>query len=223
MKIFFKPFSGVILPLLALMVTFSSWGQLEFPDDKVSWKFTVEQDGEDATIVGTITMVEHWHIYAANLPEGTFTIPSEVVLKGSSDFKLVGGVTEPKPIFEHDEMADEDLYYHSHTIKLKQKIKVLTEDDFEINGTFSFQTCDDTHCLPPFDADFTVKVKGVKKEEGTDSANIEETFVKVDGDFAVDAEDVSYVKVDDQWFAVPEGNSAPFYKKYLTLGGSHEE
>jgi len=165
MKKRFNSVTGIILPLLALLVTFNSWGQLEFPEDKVSWKFTVEQDGEDAVVVGTITMVEHWHIYAVNLPDGVFTLPTVVTLDKSSDFKLVGGVTEPKPIFEHDELADEDLYYHSHTIKLKQKIKVLSEDDFTLTGTFEFQTCDDTHCLPPFDTEFSVKVKGVEKDE----------------------------------------------------------
>src|SRR3989338_1880944 len=137
------------LPLLFLVMSNRSHAQLEFPEDKVKWKFTVEQEGDEATIIGTITMVEHWHIYAANLPEGAFAIPTTIDLKKSSDFKAVGGVIEPKPIFEHDDLADEDLYYHSRTIKMKRKIKILGEKDFVLTGTFGFQTCDDTHCLPP--------------------------------------------------------------------------
>jgi len=166
----FKKF--LLLPLVALLVfTANSNAQMEFPEDKVSWKFSIEQDGCDAFIVGKITMVEHWHIYAANLPEGTFTLPTEIVLDQSTNFKTVGKVIEPKPIFEHDEAADEDLYYHSETITLKQKIKILTDKDFTIKGRFSFQTCDDTHCLPPYDTDIEFKAKGCgdKEEAGVET------------------------------------------------------
>lgn len=151
--------------LISMFMITAANAQLEFPEDKVSWKFSVDQKGEDATIVGTITMDEHWHIYAANLPEGVFILPTEIKLKASPEYKAVGGVIEPKPKFEHDELTDEDLYYHDGTIKMSRKIKVLTDKDFKIKGTFVFQTCDDVKCLPPYSAEFTVNVKGVKKEE----------------------------------------------------------
>lgn len=216
-------FSGILLLCFALLSNYSG-AQIEYPEDKVSWKFTVQQDGDEATIIGTITMVEHWHIYAVYLPDGSFLIPTTVKLESSPKYKTLGKLTEPKPIFIHDELTDEDLLYHSETIKLKQKIKVLSEEDFTITGKFSFQTCDDTHCLPPHDADFKVKIKGVKKDELT--SDLEETeikFVEENGDEAKDAEGNRYVSVDGEWYKVPEGNSNGFYKKYLKLGGKHEE
>lgn len=210
--------------VLSTLLFLTSWNmlraQLEFPEDKVKWKFTVEQNGDEAVITGTITMVEHWHIYAANLPEGSFAIPTKIDLKKSDNYKVIGGVIEPKPIFVHDDLADEDLYYHSHTVKLKRKIKVTTDKDFTLTGTFSFQTCDDNHCLPPHKADFTVKIKGVSQEEV--QSGIEESFVKKTEDEATDKDGVQYVKVKGNWHAVPEGNSAAFYKKYLELGGKDE-
>ena len=215
-----KYVSALLLILGPVLVSF---GQLEFPEDKVHWKFSVEQNGDEATIIGTITMEEHWHIYAANLPQGSFLIPSSIALEPSSRFKLVGKTTEPKPIFEHDEMTDEDLYYHSNTVKLKQKIKVTSEKDFKISGTFTFQTCDDTHCLPPYDAEFTVNVKGVEEEEVFLDENIEDTFVSVNGDEAKDENGNSFVKVNDTWYKVPEGNSNGFFKKYLTLTSKNEK
>lgn len=159
-------FSWVIVACLSLF-TLNAAAQLEFPEDKVSWKFTVEQKGDEAFVVGTISMVQHWHVYAAHLPEGTFLIPTSVSLKPSADFKLLGKVIEPKPTYEKDEITGDDLYYHSNTVKLKQKIKVLSEKDFTIKGVFTFQTCDATHCLPPYDAEFTVKVKGLGTSTGT--------------------------------------------------------
>ena len=58
---------GAIICVAILSIS-NSFGQMEFPEDKVNWKFTIEQEGDEAYIIGTITMVEHWHIYAANLP-----------------------------------------------------------------------------------------------------------------------------------------------------------
>lgn len=209
----------LVLSLLVLpIVNKSAHGQLEFPEDKVHWSFSVEQNGEEAYVVGKITMEEHWHIYAANLPEGAFSIPTEIKLNGSSSFKAIGEVIEPKPIHEHDEIADEELYYHSNTVILKRKIKVLSEDDFEITGEFSFQTCDDDHCLPPHSATFKVKVKGVTKSDRNKLL-----FENAKGDEVTDEDGVVYVKVNDEWHPVPEGNSVRFYKKYIALRGKDEK
>ncbi len=157
-------FLSLILLLTVVIFSKGASAQLEFPEDKVSWSFSVEQNGDEATVIGKITMVKHWHIYAVYLPKGSFLIPTKVDLTPSSNFQLVGKLIEPKPIFEHDDITDEDLMYHSNTVYLKQKIKITSDKDFTLKGKFSFQTCDDTHCLPPHEVDFSVKVKGVKTE-----------------------------------------------------------
>lgn len=190
-----------ILKILSLLLvffatTFNSFGQLEFPEDKVSWKFTIEQNGDEATIIGTITMVEHWHIYAAKLPKGSFLIPSSIIFEASPTFKEMGGVIEPKPIFKHDDASDEDLYYHSNTIKLKRKIKVLSEKDFTLKGTFTFQTCDEFHCLPPYDASFTLKVKGVKAGESTSEPIDDPTQIEDTTDQSINQNGGTDVKID---------------------------
>ncbi|MCB9360701.1 MAG: thioredoxin family protein [Flavobacteriales bacterium] len=140
-------------------------GGIEFPEDKVSWKFDVEQEGEDVFVVGNITCVEGWHVYAANLPEGSFLLPTEIILDKSEQYEVVGKIIEPEPEFHHDEAAKEDIYMHSNSFTLKQKIKVNTKENFTIKGKFTFQTCDDSHCLPPYDADIEIKVKGSENAE----------------------------------------------------------
>lgn len=172
-----------MLPLIALFSMFLTVNaQIEFPEDKVSWEFSLEQNGCDAIIVGKITCVEHWHIYAANLPEGSFLLATEIEPEKSSNYDIIGKVIEPKPEFYHDEAADEDIYQHSHTVTLKRKIKVLSKKDFTLKGRFSFQTCDETHCLPPYDAEFTLKVKGCgdEKIETVEENTTEETNAVVD-------------------------------------------
>jgi len=158
-----------VLPLLAIMLfSINLSAQLEFPEDKVSWEFSLEQDGCDAFVVAKITCIPHWHVYAANLPESSFLIPTEIIPEKSTNYELIGEIIEPKPEFYHDEAADEDIYQHSNNFVLKQKIKITNEKDFTLKGVFTFQTCDETHCLPPHDVDFTLKVKGCAEEAATD-------------------------------------------------------
>jgi len=187
----------------------------------VKWEVSVEQDGENVVIVATISIVNHWHIYANKRSPDSFSIPTEIQLEKSSNYKTVGGVSEPKPEHIFDEIVNEDLYLHSGSFKMKQKIKVLSDKDFVLKGVFSFQTCDDTHCLPPFEGDFEVKIKGVGKEEIVDTVELD--FSKISGDETKDAEGNDYVKVNDKWYKVPVGNTVAFYKKYIILGGKHEE
>jgi thiol:disulfide interchange protein DsbD len=162
-----------LLPLFLFCVaSFSIRAQLELPQDKVSWKFSVEQKGGEATVIAKIKVVNHWHINATKLPAGTFGLPTEFTLKKSTHFEQVGGIIEPKPILKYDDIADEQLAYHEGSLTLKRKIKVLSKEDFELTGTFVFQTCNDVKCLPDHTVPFKLKIKGfVDAEEKTDGAN----------------------------------------------------
>lgn len=151
--------------LLLLMFTVGlrtvAFSQLELPEDKVKWKFRVEQkENCEATVIAEVTMEPHWHINAIVLPAGTFGYATKFQLTKSSAYQLVGGVSEPKPIQKYDEEAGEDVAYHEGKVLFKQKIKVLSATDFTIKGTYAFQPCDETHCLIPFDdGKFEVKLK----------------------------------------------------------------
>ena len=155
-----KNFKLTFLNIFFILLGFQAFSQLELAEDKVKWQFSIEQKGAEATIIGKIKIVEHWHISAVKLPKGSFGFPTSVVLKKSPNFSIVGSVVEPKPISKYDELADEQLAYHEGAIVLKQKIKINSKKDFVLSGTFSFQPCDDVKCLRDHSADFSVKVKG---------------------------------------------------------------
>lgn len=170
--------TATLVLLVAFIGTvFTTSAQLEFPEDKVSWTFTIEQKGDEATIIGKIKVVEHWHINATKLPAGSFGFPTSVELNKSPNFKAIGGVIEPKPIEKYDELADEKLAYHEGTFYLKRKIKVVSEKDFDLTGTFTFQTCNDVKCLPDHTATFKVKVKGVVGNKDESSVETDEPEV----------------------------------------------
>ncbi|MCO6500016.1 MAG: thioredoxin family protein [Vicingus serpentipes] len=167
MKIIFQL---LLLPLL-LLFSLTSSGQ-EDPLDKVKWEFSVEQNDCEATIIAKASIVKHWHLYAAHLPEGSFTLPTELVLDESPNYKIKGKLLEPKPEISHDDILDEDLFLHSGVVLFKQKITIIAGQDFTLKGRYSFQTCDETHCLPPYDGYFSLKIKGCSSastEQGIDS------------------------------------------------------
>jgi thiol:disulfide interchange protein len=138
--------------------------QIELPEDKVKCSFQIEQKGSEATITALVKCAENWHINAVKLPKGSFGFPTSMVFKKSAAYKLKGGTIEPKPIERYDEITDEQLAYHTGSFQLKQKINVLSKQDFTLQGSFSFQPCDEVKCLPDHSIDFTLKVKGVEEQ-----------------------------------------------------------
>jgi thiol:disulfide interchange protein DsbD len=176
-----------LLSVLFVLLTANAISQtIDLPEDKVKWSFSVEQDGDEAFIVAKIKVVEHWHINASKLPKGSFGYPTSLELKKGPQFSVIGGVIEPKPIQVHDDIADEDLAYHEGSFQLKRKIKILSEKDFEISGTFAFQTCDEFKCLPDLSVPFKVKVKGAiaSNDETTDTTARSGSETTVDSDDA---------------------------------------
>lgn len=155
----------MLLFLLVLGMGSIGFSQMEFPEDMVNAKFTVEQKGCEATISAKITIVPKWHINAVKLPKGSFLFPTSLVIKKNKDFVLDGATIEPKPHFMHDEMADEDLFYHEGTFTLKQKIKITSTKDVNVSGEFIFQTCNDVRCLPDYAMPFSLKVNACATED----------------------------------------------------------
>ncbi len=182
-----------LFSVLFVLLTANAFSQtIELPEDKVKWSFSVEQEGDEAFIVAKIKIVEHWHINAAKLPKGSFGFPTSLELKKSPQFSIEGGVIEPKPIQVHDDLADEDLAYHEGSFQMKRKIKVLSEKDFEISGTFAFQTCDEVKCLPDLSVPFKVKVKGAIASADATS----DTTARSGSETTVDSDDADTKKDD---------------------------
>jgi len=163
------------MPLFFSIAAFFSYGQVTnssgivLPEDKVNWEFYVDQEGCEATLVCKLKIAKHWHINATKLPEDNFGLPTVFDVKKSKEFNLVGGIIEPKPIKKFDEVAEENLSYHEGTIYLKRKIKVLSDKDFKVNLTFSFQPCDSVKCLMPYEEEVSLSVKGCSTESSESS------------------------------------------------------
>lgn len=161
--------------LLLLIFSFSTFfsgeklfsQEMEFPEDKVKYVIEAEQNGCEVTVNAIIEIEEGWHINAANLPLESFSIPTDLFIDTSSNFTVDKNIKEPEFHHVYDEIAKEDLYLHSGNLTISRKIYVKTNSDFTLTGYFTFQTCDDSHCLPPYDGLFEIELKGCDFEQFT--------------------------------------------------------
>ena len=148
--------------LLLSLFTFSAGitiSQIELPEDKVNAKISIQQNDCKLEVIIDVDIVEGWHINSHVLPEGSFSIPTNITIEKSKNYKFRAGIIEPKPILEFDEMADEMMSYHHHKFTLKKKITSNSKKDYVLKGVFSFQTCNDVKCLPEYEQPFELKVK----------------------------------------------------------------
>ena len=114
----------ILIVLLAIfsIKSESLFSQLESAADKVKANITLKQNNCDLEVLVDIDIVDGWHINSHELPEGSFSIPTNISVEESNNYNLTGGIIEPKPILEFDEMADEMMSYHHHSFTLKKKL-----------------------------------------------------------------------------------------------------
>jgi thiol:disulfide interchange protein DsbD len=146
---------------LVVLITVSSnetFSQIQNPEDMVRSSIRLEQNDCDLSIIVDVDIKDGWHINSHVLPEGSFSIPSNIRLNKSSNY-TVSKLIEPKPILEYDEDAEEMLSYHHHKFTLKRKVTSKSFKDYTLKGVFSFQTCDSSKCLPEYEVPFKFKVK----------------------------------------------------------------
>jgi len=135
---------------------------VERPEDKVHWSFDVRYVGNnEAEITATVTIEPEWHINALNIPKGSFGIATSLILTENPNFKLIGKPSEPKPLLIHDKVANEDLAYHMKDVQFKQRIKLLSKKAWTLNGSYRYQTGNNSHALAPFFGTFSLEVNGL--------------------------------------------------------------
>ena len=209
-----------LIYILTLFISFSgnySISQdMDFPEDKVHYIIKSKQNGCELTIFAEIEIEDQWHINAANLPAESFSIPTDILIDTSYKYRIEDTIYEPKSHYVYDEIAKEDLYLHDGKITISKKIFIQTKDNFTLKGFFTFQTCDDNHCLPPYDGEFEVKVNGCDyKEEYVTPKSFKEGFSDIENK-SKEKINSEKNKTNDQ-LKVLENNEGKAGKKSLLL------
>ena len=114
--------------------------------------------GEVTTLTANLKILKNYYVYSSH-PEKSLS-PSYIEWEDSSYFGAVGILQEPKPKTKYDPMFEMDIGYHTGNIQFKQDLKLgdkLKPGSYSMNGTFVYQACDPTKCIPHWD-DFTIQL-----------------------------------------------------------------
>jgi thiol:disulfide interchange protein DsbD len=154
-----KKLLGIIFLFLAIA------SQAQFPDpnakiyDPVKWSFASEKyNDKEYNLIITAKIEKGWHVYSQFIEDGG-PIPTSFEFMPSSDYKLVGRVTEsPKAETAFDKTFDMQIAWHKDQVVFKQKV-LLKVAETKISGMLEFMVCDDQRCLPSEEVEFTIAIQ----------------------------------------------------------------
>jgi len=150
----------IIILLSLLLLTAPAFSQMFQP---VKWKYTSKKISDcEAELTFTATVDFGWHLYSQKHVEGN---PLIFDFKKSGSYKRVGGVSEPTPHKQYDEIMGYDLiYFKEPVVMFRQKITLNADQPFTITGIISGQAClDDGQCVPIQETfSFNVDPEGAK-------------------------------------------------------------
>ena len=149
----------IVIFLTLFSIISTSYSQIY---DPVKWSTQVEKVSDsEYDLVIQATIEENWHLYSQNVPEDG-PIATIFSFEKTSDYELVGNTSEEEGHTVHDPVFEMKIKYFENKAVFKQRIKVLSEDKFNIVGEVEFMVCDDTSCLPPTFVDLNFAISGVK-------------------------------------------------------------
>jgi thiol:disulfide interchange protein DsbD len=130
------------------------------------------EDNCEATLQITATLQNGWHIFSVKHdPDKADGIGSPTILsfKKNTNYALVGKYGESKKPKTHTDDLGTQLY-HEKSVVFTQKIKVLSNNPFDIVSDIEFQICDENGCLFPPAQEFVFKVTPQGSCETSDAA-----------------------------------------------------
>lgn len=120
------------------------------------WTYRVEQSSPDeATLISTAKIDSGWHLYSQHISE---KVATKFAYDSLINYELVGDTEEGKSNKEYNPYLEMEILYFENEAIFKQKIKILSKEDFVINGTIDYMACLDQCVLS--DEEFSFKVKG---------------------------------------------------------------
>ncbi len=152
-----------LLGLIGLMGLLGNFSNAQLLDPAKRSYSVKEISATEAELIITVKLDQGWHMYSQyTSADGPLATVFDFTKSG--DYQLVGKVVEPKPHEEMDPLFGCVVKSFEGTVVFRQKIKRLSQKDFTVTGTLSYQLCNDGSCIAPEDHDMTFKVKGATEE-----------------------------------------------------------
>ena len=129
----------LFLIVLLFGTSIIGFGQLLKP---VKWSLEQKPSGKGEIELSFKASIQPgWHLYSTNLPEGGPIKTTFTFTRDSTNYRTIGEIT-PKTasIKEHDKIFDMDLEFFNKEAIFNQKIKVLSNQSFDLKGTIEYQS-----------------------------------------------------------------------------------
>ncbi|MCR4828799.1 MAG: thioredoxin family protein [Bacteroidales bacterium] len=137
------------------MFSSAAFGQIQNP---AHWSFKVKElSAQQVELQFVLKLDDGWHIYSQK-SDANGPIPMEYTFDENAAYKRVGGVVEPKPHEEMDDVFNCMVRSFSGKATFRQKIDRKTADAFTVTGSMYYQLCNDGSCIAPDDTPFSFKV-----------------------------------------------------------------
>ncbi len=123
------------------------------------WTFSVEQNvNGEAILVSTAKLDSGWHLYSQHIPgKGPST---EFTYDSLNSYNLIGETKEGESIKKYDPNLEMEVLYFEREAMFKQRIKVVSKNDFTITGAIDYMVCLDQGQCSHFDEEISFTVKG---------------------------------------------------------------
>ena len=174
-----------ILIIFFTLISVISSAQIFIP---VEWEFSQKQLSDtEIELQFKANIDDGWHLYSQFIGDDG-PMPTAFTFAAQGGCELINGVAEGQSIEEFDPVNDMVLKYFKHEAIFTQKIKVISAEDFKLNGDVYFMVCDDVKCLPPEAVEFSFTIKGLEE------VVIDEALVITEKEAANPAEDKEELK-----------------------------
>jgi len=125
----------------------------------VTAEFTTSTAQRAGHLSITARMKPTWHIYSITQPSGG-PLPTEIKLRSSEAFRLLGGFQASPPPERKSEPAFDNLVVETHHDRVTWCVPIEIDSRVDpatlaIEGAIRVQPCNPSNCLPPQEVSFT--------------------------------------------------------------------
>lgn len=149
---------NTILVILLIFSYLTSFSQSD--EEPVLWETGIVNKISDTEfeLVVSGTIMEGWHVYSQNTPDGG-SLPSEFTFtKAGVDYELIGKAEESKTITEYSDVFEVDETFFKERAVFTQRIKLLNNAVKQIDITLFYQVCKEV-CIT-VEKDFSFSIFG---------------------------------------------------------------
>ncbi len=139
----------------------------------IKWNTSIDVTSDsNGTITFNAQIEKGWHLYGLQLPDGG-PRPTKVTFDTLEGVELVGELTPSRPVVETVDMVFHlKLGWWDADVTFTQAFKVISKNGYKINGTISYQGCNDGSCIPPQKEPFSFSEGTSEPTATTDNTEI---------------------------------------------------